>query len=178
MSVLVGVSPIAFAVVVVLIVTVKTISWVSQTDSGGSKQAEEEYPSNPGVLVEETGNLRAAPFPPSSDRGEQFRNEESSRTSQDKDDSSTSTNIEWDELEFDWTKESEVTMADVGGMEELKTRTEAGHYQTAYDGQGEGRIARHTASEHDSIWSSRYRQDVSDSRTDYRNRTPVCEAKW
>jgi hypothetical protein len=64
MSVLVKAAPIAFGVVVVLIVTVKTIIWVGQTDSGGSKQAEEEHPSNPGVLIEETGNLGAAPFSP------------------------------------------------------------------------------------------------------------------
>jgi transitional endoplasmic reticulum ATPase len=124
MSVLVKAAPIAFGVVVVLIVTVKTLSWVGQTDLGGSKQAEEEHPSNPGVLIEETGNLGAAPFPPSSDRGEQFRNEESSRTSQDRDDSSTRTNIEWDELEFDWTRETDVAMADVGGMDELKQELE------------------------------------------------------
>jgi SpoVK/Ycf46/Vps4 family AAA+-type ATPase len=124
MSALVKFAPIVFGVVVVLIVTVKTISWVDQTGSGELKQVEEEQPSNPGVLVEETGKLGAAPFPPSSDRSEQFRNEESSTTSQDRDGSSTRTNIEWDELEFDWTRETEVSMADVGGMNELKQELE------------------------------------------------------
>lgn len=124
MSILVEVAAIASGVVVVLIVTVKMIHRDSQTDSGGSKQVDEEPTSNPGVLVEETGTLGAAPFPPSSDRSEQFRDEESSTTSQDRDGSSRTTNIAWDELEFDWTRETDVVMADVGGMNELKQELE------------------------------------------------------